>query len=243
MQDIGLSMNHNELPFVREMFDGIAPRYDFLNRLLSLRRDVFWRRSTVAALHLKPGDKVLDVACGTADVALEIMRQRGATVSVTGADFSIGMLRPAAAKIRRDGLGAAIQLTAADAFALPFRSQTFDAVSMAFGIRNIQNKVAVLKCFYDRLKRGGRMAVLELAPPAPGVMRKAYLFYFNRLLPFVGRFFSKHRFAYSYLPASVAAFPEADAFAALMRRAGFQHVCYRKMTLGIAVLFIGYKAV
>ena len=234
-------MKQRELPFVREMFDGIAPRYDFLNRLLSMRQDVFWRRATVAALELKPRDRVLDVACGTADVALEVVRQGGAGMSVTGADFSVGMLKPAAAKIRRAGLDASIQLTAADAFALPFRPAAFDAVSMAFGIRNIQNKEAVLRCFYDQLKPGGRVAILELAPPAPGVLRDAYLFYFNRLLPFAGNFFSRHNFAYSYLPASVAKFPEAGVFAAMMRQTGFQNVRYRKMTLGIAVLFVGDK--
>jgi demethylmenaquinone methyltransferase/2-methoxy-6-polyprenyl-1,4-benzoquinol methylase len=234
-------MKQSELPFVREMFDGIAPRYDLLNRLLSMRRDVFWRRATVAALELKPRDRVLDVACGTADVALEVVRQGGAGMSVTGADFSLGMLQPAAAKIRRAGLDASIQLAAADAFALPFRPAAFDAVTMAFGIRNIQNKEAALRCFYHQLKPGGRAAVLELAPPTPGVLRDAYLFYFNRLLPFVGSFFSRHNFAYSYLPASVAKFPEADVFAAMMCQAGFQNVRYRKMTLGIAVLFIGDK--
>lgn len=234
-------MKQRELPFVREMFDGIAPRYDFLNRLLSMRRDVFWRRATVTALGLKPRAKVLDVACGTADVALEVVRQGGTRVNVTGADFSVGMLQPAAAKIHKAGLDAVIQLTAADAFALPFRPSSFDAVTMAFGIRNIQNKEAVLRCFYQQLKPGGRVAILELAPPTPGVLRDAYLFYFNRLLPFVGNFFSRHNFAYSYLPASVAKFPEADVFAAMMHQAGFQNVRYRKMTLGIAVLFAGDK--
>lgn len=234
-------MSRNELDFIREMFDGIAPRYDLLNRMLSLRQDVYWRRTLVASLDLAPGNRVLDAACGTADVGLEIHRQTRGTVSVVGIDFAARMLRLARPKIHQHRCSDLIGLAAADAFALPFKPAGFDAITMAFGIRNIQDKDTVLAQFRDQLKPGGRLAILELATPSKGAARKAYLFYFNRLLPFIGRFFSSHSFAYSYLPRSVAGFPPADRFAAQMTRAGFCNVRYRKLTMGISVLFVGDK--
>ncbi len=230
-------MKDREFKFVREMFDNIAPRYDFLNRLLSLRRDVYWRRVLVESLELSSDETVLDAACGTADVALEIARSRLDRVEVVGLDFAPEMLRLAAAKVKSES----ISLVAADAFDLPFKKAVFTAVTMAFGIRNIQNKAAVLQRFRQQLKPGGRVAILELATPTRGPARSAYLFYFNTLLPLIGRFFSKHSFAYRYLPESVANFPAAPEFAALMRRNGFINVRYRELTLGIAVLFVGDK--
>jgi demethylmenaquinone methyltransferase/2-methoxy-6-polyprenyl-1,4-benzoquinol methylase len=234
-------MKSEELPYVRDMFDHIASRYDFLNRLLSLRRDVYWRREMIDRLDVTSGALVLDVACGTGDVALEIVRRAGRRVYVAAADFAPRMLQLAQPKIRDRKAARQIGLTAADAFRIPFKHDSFDALTIAFGIRNIQDKATVLKRFYALLKPGGRLAVLELATPDSSLLKRAYLFYFNRLLPLVGRFFSKHSFAYSYLPASVAQFPPADDFAALMRSAGFQRVDYWKMTMGIAVLFIGDK--
>lgn len=234
-------MKQNELPFVRDMFDRIAPRYDFLNRVLSLRRDVFWRKTLVRALDLSPHARVLDAASGTGDVGLQIMQMGDTTVRVTGIDFAAEMLRLAKPKIVRRNLQGKIHLAAADAFDLPFEPECFDAVTMAFGIRNIRNKLSVLKCFYNHLKPGGRLAILELATPDAGCPQKIYLYYFNRLLPAMGRLFSRHHYAYTYLPASVAGFPPAARFADLMRQAGFTRVRYLKMTLGIAVLFVGDK--
>ena len=165
MQDPELSMNRSELDFVREMFDRIAPRYDFLNRLLSLRQDVYWRRTLVASLALRPGACILDAACGTADVGLEIMRQTRGAAKVAGVDFAPGMLRLARPKIDGPASPVNIHLAAADAFDLPFRCEAFDAVTMAFGIRNIQDKETVLRNFLKHLKPGGRLAILELGTP------------------------------------------------------------------------------
>ena len=234
-------MNRNELEFVREMFDRIAPRYDFLNRLLSLRQDIYWRRSLVASLALRPGVRILDAACDTADVALEIVNQAPGAVEVVGIDFAPEMLRLARPKLCGTAAPAAIHLAAADAFHLPFEGGVFDAVTMAFGIRNIQDKETVLRRFWEHLKPGGRLAILELGTPTQGPARRAYLLYFNQLLPLIGRFFSNHSFAYSYLPQSVARFPTAGRFAALMRRAGFCNVRYRELTMGVTVLFVGDK--
>jgi demethylmenaquinone methyltransferase/2-methoxy-6-polyprenyl-1,4-benzoquinol methylase len=235
-------MKSNELPFVRDMFNRIAPHYDFLNRLLSLRRDLFWRRVLVRQLQLTPGAVVLDMACGTADVALEIARQAG-NIGVIGADFAPNMLRLARDKIEHNPTRnqTTVALTAADAFRLPFRPNQFNVITMAFGIRNIQDKTGVLQTFYKHLKPGGQLAILELATPERGLLRQLYLTYFNRLLPLLGKLFSKHTYAYTYLPESVAKFPNAVKFSNMMRLAGYKNIRYRKMTMGIAVVFIGEK--
>jgi demethylmenaquinone methyltransferase/2-methoxy-6-polyprenyl-1,4-benzoquinol methylase len=240
MQDERMSMENRELPFVREMFDSIAPRYDLLNRLLSLRQDVVWRRKMVAAMDIPDGGRVLDVACGTGDVAMEIRRRKGPSVRVVGIDFSAGMLRLAREKTGGDG-DTPIALIAGDALALPFSAASFHAVTIAFGIRNIQNKAAALKAFHGSLAPGGMVLVLELATPQKPWLRGLYLTYFNKLLPLVGRCFSKHRFAYTYLPDSVSRFPAAETFMNQMRQAGFAQVSCRRLTLGIANLFTAIK--
>jgi demethylmenaquinone methyltransferase/2-methoxy-6-polyprenyl-1,4-benzoquinol methylase len=233
-------MENRELPFVREMFDAIAPRYDVLNRLLSLRQDVGWRKKMVAALTIPEDGRVLDVACGTGDVMVEICRRKGPQVMATGIDFSPGMLDLARKKIDRHGLSGAF-LLAGNALAMPFHKATFHAVTIAFGIRNIQDKTGALKAFYDVLVPGGKVMVLELATPGSPRMRDAYLAYFQKVLPLVGKLFSRHRFAYSYLPESVSRFPTPDTFIKIMKAAGFSKVSCRGLTLGIANLFVGVK--
>lgn len=233
-------MENRELPFVREMFDTIAPRYDLLNRLLSLRQDVAWRNKMVSAMTVPENGRVLDVACGTGDVALEIYRQKGPQTTVTGIDFSPGMLALAQEKVRQHPQ-AKICLLAGNALTLPFRGASFHAVTIAFGIRNIQDKASALKAFYEALVPGGMVMILELATPKNTRLRDAYLAYFQSVLPLIGRFFSKHRFAYSYLPDSVSRFPAAGAFMSIMADAGFSQVTCRRLTLGIANLFVGVK--
>ncbi len=241
MQEPVLSTKSGELPFVREMFERIAPRYDFLNRLLSLRRDVAWRRAMVRSLNLEPRSRVLDAACGTGDVALTLVREKSAEAMVVGFDFALTMLFLADHKIRSTGRRQSVRLVAADVLRMPFGAASFDAVTMAFGIRNIQDRSAALNAFFERLKPGGRLALLELTTPPAGLLRHAYLFYFHRFLPLIGRFFSRHHFAYAYLPDSVAHFPSAPCFASIMRGAGFVNVRFRLLSLGIATLFVGDK--
>jgi len=232
-------MKNMELPFIKDMFDAIAPTYDFLNRLLSLRQDVVWRRKLVSSLNIPSGGKVLDVACGTGDVMLEIFRHRS-DAAVTGVDFSAAMLSRADEKIRR--LSKTPCLAAADAFYLPFRDWSFDAVTIAFGIRNIGDKPAVLKAFHRCLKPGGTVGVLELATPENRLLYDAYLLYFQKILPAVGGIFSKHTHAYRYLPASVVRFPSPRVFVGMMQQAGFRRIRRRPLTMGIANLYIGEKA-
>lgn len=231
---------NEELDFVKEMFDKIAPKYDFLNRLLSLRQDVMWRREMVRAASLPRGARVLDVACGTCDVGLEVSRTLNHRAGITGLDFSLGMLGLGHAKLARRE-NATISLVNGDALNLPFGTGRFDGVFIAFGIRNIMNRKRTLKEFHRALKPGGRAVVLELTTPENGIFQKIYLTYFRKILPVIGSFFSHHTNAYAYLPESVLNFPDARAFSRLMREAGFARIRYKQMTLGIVTLFVGTK--
>ncbi|MDJ0782050.1 MAG: bifunctional demethylmenaquinone methyltransferase/2-methoxy-6-polyprenyl-1,4-benzoquinol methylase UbiE [Desulfosarcinaceae bacterium] len=232
-------MRSSELPFVQSMFDHIAPHYDLLNRILSLRQDVMWRRKLVSALDLPPDGRLLDVACGTCDVGIEAVRTLGSEIRVTGVDFSRRMLAQARRKIAQAGLSEQIQLIAGDAFDLPVAAEGFDALSIAFGIRNLQDRVAALVSFRRRLKPGGVLTVLELTTPPPGILHRLYLLYFRRLLPRIGGVFSQNRAAYTYLPDSVLKFPRPLEFARMMRRAGYARVTWLPLSMGIATLFKG----
>ncbi len=230
-----------ELDFVKEMFDAIAPRYDFLNRLLSLRQDVYWRRTMITALDLPDNAAVLDVACGTGDVMIEILKRPGKRKHIVGADFAPGMLKLAKIKLLRENSGSRVHLIAGNGLCLPFATDTFDAVTIAFGIRNIMDRKSALISFFSCLKPGGKAAVLELATPGNRFFLSLYLFYFSRLLPMIGAFFSRHMKAYEYLPASVINFPPPDRFAAIMKEAGFTEIKWRRLTMGIATVHIGRK--
>ncbi|WP_321416325.1 bifunctional demethylmenaquinone methyltransferase/2-methoxy-6-polyprenyl-1,4-benzoquinol methylase UbiE [uncultured Desulfobacter sp.] len=231
---------NQELDFVKEMFDKIAPKYDFLNRLLSMRQDVYWRREMVKAAKLESGAEILDAACGTCDVGLEVSRTLKGRASITGLDFSFGMLALGRKKLNCPA-GRAIALVNGDALTLPIKNQQFDAGFMAFGIRNIMNRIGAMKEFHRTLKPGGRIIILELTTPQKGVMRKLYLLYFQKILPLIGSFFSKHGNAYAYLPESVLKFPDPVSFASQMKRAGFKQIRFKEMTLGIVTLFVGTK--
>lgn len=179
---------NQELDFVKEMFDKIAPKYDFLNRLLSMRQDVYWRKEMVKAAKLEFGADVLDAACGTCDVGLEVSRVLKGRTSITGLDFSFGMLVLGKRKLNCPK-GRAICLVNGDALNLPLKNQQFDAGFMAFGIRNIMNRTGAMKEFYRTLKPGGRIIILELTTPQKGLMRRLYLLYFQKILPLIGSFF------------------------------------------------------
>ncbi|MCU0599805.1 MAG: bifunctional demethylmenaquinone methyltransferase/2-methoxy-6-polyprenyl-1,4-benzoquinol methylase UbiE [Desulfobacterales bacterium] len=230
-----------ELEFIRDMFDGIARRYDLLNRLLSLRQDVHWRRKMVSALNLSQNDAVLDVACGTGDVIIEILKQCNCIQQVVGVDFSLRMLQIARKKLTAVRKGGAVRLIAGNGLHLPFPEKSFTAVTIAFGIRNIVDRKTAIRVFFDCLKPGGILAVLELTTPENRYLQSLYLLYFKRLLPKIGAFFSKHLKAYSYLPESVIGFPGAREFAGIMKEAGFKNIQWRHLTLGAATLFVGYK--
>ncbi len=231
---------NRELDFVKAMFDRIAPWYDFLNRLLSLHRDTIWRSEMVRAARPSRDDRILDVACGTCDVALEASARLRGRVMICGLDFSYGMLALGQKKLRQRR-NQSISLVNGDALCLPLRPGRFDAVFIAFGIRNIMDRAEALQQFHTVLKPGGRLAVLELTTPQKPWLRKLYHLYSHRALPAVGRFFSKDRQAYQYLPDSILRFPGPVEFAGIMGKAGFTDIRFKPMTFGIVTLFIGVK--
>lgn len=222
------------------MFDRIAPRYDLLNRVLSAGIDVRWRRAAVDLLELPAAARVLDLCTGTADLLIEALTRDGASRGV-GVDLSSGMLLRGARKLRDRGLGARGGLVGGDVERLPLRDAGFEGALVAFGIRNVADRPLALREARRVLKRGGRLVVLEFSMPR-GLLGRAYRVYFGSVLPLVGRVVSGDASAYTYLPASVAVFPEPPEFGALMEQAGFKDVRWRSLTGGIAHLYRGEAA-
>ncbi len=225
---------------VERMFSAVAPRYDFLNRLLSAGRDRTWRREAVAATALPRQGILLDVCTGTADVALEAARQFP-HARIVGVDFSRPMVALGAAKIERARLGERVRLQLAPAEALPFGDDSFDAATVAFGLRNVPDRVRGLREMRRVVRPGGRAVVLEFTTPPHPLLRRVYLWYFHRVLPWIGRLVSGHPSAYSYLPASVSDFPSPQGLAGWMQEAGFSKVSYRLLTGGIVAIHVGVK--
>jgi demethylmenaquinone methyltransferase/2-methoxy-6-polyprenyl-1,4-benzoquinol methylase len=219
------------------MFTAIAPRYDFLNHLLSLNIDRRWRRATVARLgwEARPQGVYLDLCAGTLDLAATLARRAGFQGTVIGADFVVPMLA------RGKGKASRTRAVAADALALPFAAAHFDGAMVAFGVRNLANLDEGFREVARVLKPGARFTVLEFATPERAPLRALYLFYFRRLLPAVGRAVSKHRDAYTYLPESVLSFPEPDALARRIAAAGFTDVGFERLSGGICAIHHGTR--
>lgn len=223
---------------IASMFDAIAPRYDLLNHLLSGGIDRRWRTRAIDSLQLTGGEVLLDVCTGTADVALQATGAR----RVLGIDFAAAMLRIGREKVLAAGQGRRIGLTRGDATRLPVSTGTVDAVTVAFGIRNVEQPERACEEMARVLRHGGRLAILEFGVPrVPGV-RQLYLWYFKYVLPLIGRAVSGHHVAYSYLPASVGSFPPPREFAALLAGAGFADVQAVPLTFGIVYLYTAVRA-
>lgn len=220
------------------MFSAIAPRYDFLNRLLSCGRDRSWRREAASLILPARGGRHLDVATGTADVALEILRRKGSEARVVGSDISIEMMRIGRGKADRAGAAGRIAFVRAPGEALPFRDGAFDSASIAFGIRNVADRARGLSEMCRVVRAGGQVVVLEFSEPEGALFGALYRFYFRQVLPRIGGLFSK-RSAYAYLPRSVQEFPPPRAFAEMMRDAGCASVARRPLTFGIVTLYVG----
>jgi demethylmenaquinone methyltransferase/2-methoxy-6-polyprenyl-1,4-benzoquinol methylase len=219
------------------MFTAIAPRYDFLNHLLSLNVDRSWRRAAVARLgwEAKPDGVYLDLCAGTLDLAAELARRDGFRGRVVGADFVVPMLERGRGKAPRTAP------IAADALALPFPPAQFDGALVGFGVRNLADLDAGLREAARVLKPGARFVILEFATPRWAPLRAVYLFYFRRVLPAIGRLVSKHRDAYTYLPESVLAFPEPEGLAQRLAAAGFSRVGFERLTGGICTVHYGTR--
>lgn len=225
--------------YVQQMFSDIAPRYDLLNRVLSLGIDRSWRRAAIAALQWsrRPNGRYLDLCAGTLDVAAALTATPGFGGQVLAADFAEPMLRSGRGK----GSTGRIDPVVADALALPLADASCDGAIVAFGIRNVAGLDDAIGEVARILAPGARFVILEFSTPAISLVRAAYLFYFKRILPLVGGAVSGHATAYRYLPESVARFPERDDLAARMQRGGFRNVTWRALTFGIAALHVGER--
>ncbi|PLX96784.1 MAG: bifunctional demethylmenaquinone methyltransferase/2-methoxy-6-polyprenyl-1,4-benzoquinol methylase UbiE [Desulfuromonas sp.] len=226
---------------VRQMFDEIAHSYDLLNRLLSFGIDRRWRRFAVSQLSIPKNGRVLDIATGTCDVALEVAAQTDPSVTIIGEDFTQGMLVQGQVKLDASPYGERIMLVNAPCEEIPHPDNTFDGITIAFGIRNVVDREAGLREMVRVLKPGGRAVILEFSQPKSQLFRKIYYFYFQQILPTIGGWISRKRSAYQYLPDSVLEFPSQEEFAAMMKDAGFGRVQYTALTFGISTVYVGDK--
>lgn len=225
---------------VEEMFDNISPKYDLLNHVLSANIDRLWRKNTINKLKFyKPG-LILDIATGTADFAVAATMIKG--VKVIGIDISEGMLEVGQKKIERKKLTDTINLIKADSENLPFENDKFDAAIVGFGVRNFENLKKGLAEIKRVLKPGAVFYVLEFSKPVKSPYKHIYQFYFNKILPLIGRAVSKDSSAYTYLPESVNEFPDGDKFLTILADVGFVDNRYFLQTFGIATIYEAHKS-
>ncbi|TND09319.1 MAG: ubiquinone/menaquinone biosynthesis methyltransferase [Bacteroidetes bacterium] len=224
---------------VAEMFDNIAYRYDFLNQLLSLGIHKGWRKKSIRFLKPLQPKQILDVATGTGDFAIAALKLD--PDKVTGVDISEGMLKFGREKLVKENLTGKIELLTGDSENLPFPDNSFDAITVGFGVRNFENLEKGLQNMLRVLRPGGMLVVLEFSRPRKFPVKQLYNFYFKRVCPFVGRVFSKDARAYSYLNESVNAFPDGDDFLTIMKKTGYTDVNCRPLSFGIASIYTGKK--
>ena len=222
------------------MFDSIAPRYDLLNRVLSLGLDRRWRQRGVSELQLRDGSRILDLCTGTADLALAVA-ERQSNASVVGVDFSGAMLQRGLDKVRTAHLEPRIRLVRGDATRIPLVDATCDGATIGFGIRNVAEPARALSELSRVLRPGARLAILEFGQPRIPGIRTLYSWYFRYVLPAIGRRVSHHQSAYSYLPASVGTFPSPDEFARTIESHGFVNVHAVPLTFGIVYLYVAIR--
>ncbi len=225
---------------VAQMFDNISPRYDLLNRILSLGIDVYWRKKAVSKLKKGQDQEILDIATGTADFAISIYENLKPK-RIVGVDISEGMLAIGREKIRKQHYNEYISLQTGDSENLPFESETFGAVTAAFGVRNFENLEKGLSEMYRVLKKGSKIVILEFSQPESFPFKQLYFFYFQYILPFLGKLVSKDNRAYTYLPESVKAFPYGKDFVQILEKTGFKNLQCETLTFGIASIYVGEK--
>jgi len=225
---------------VAAMFNSIAAKYDFLNHFLSFGIDKLWRCRLVKQLAKSNPRQVLDIATGTGDLAIQLAKHHK-SVNITGVDISENMLSIGREKILKRKLEERINLKQANSLNLPFADGEFDAAMVAFGVRNFEDLSKGITEIHRVLKNGGSLYVLEFSMPSRFPMRNLYRFYFRRVLPFVGGIVSGSKSAYTYLPESVFAFPEKEKFVEIMANAGFKNCSYKRLTFGVASIYVGSK--
>ena len=224
---------------VATMFDNIAGNYDFLNHFLSLGIDIFWRKRLVRKLLKQKPQNILDVATGTADLAIAMMKIK--PFNVVGIDISNGMLEVGRKKIKQQDLEKTIQLQQADSEDLPFKDATFDAVTVSFGARNFENLQKGLSEMARVLKPGGKIYILEFSKPTLLPFKQLYDFYFKFVLPLIGKLLSKDNAAYTYLPESVKAFPHGKELNSIIENCGYTNAKNHPLTMGIASIYTAQK--
>jgi len=224
---------------VAQMFDNISERYDFLNHILSLNIDKSWRKKVVKKIAQANAKRVLDVATGTADLAIALTKAH--PDEVVGIDISNGMLDVGRQKIKKKDLTHIISLEQADSENLPFGNDVFDAVTVAFGVRNFENLEKGLAEIKRVLKPGGKLLVLEFSQPAAFPFKQVYRFYFKNILPGLGKMVSKDASAYTYLPASVDAFPYGQDFNDILHKVGYSKAEFQPVTFGVASIYDATK--
>ncbi|MCL4637693.1 MULTISPECIES: bifunctional demethylmenaquinone methyltransferase/2-methoxy-6-polyprenyl-1,4-benzoquinol methylase UbiE [Olivibacter] len=225
---------------VATMFNNISKTYDFLNHFLSFGIDIIWRKKAIRSLRQLQPKKILDVATGTGDFAFEAINILKPD-KIVGVDISEGMLAVAKEKIAKRGVGNKFEVVLGDSEGLPFDDGSFDAVTVAFGVRNFENLEKGLADICRVLRPGGKAVILEFSNPKTFPMKQLYSVYSRTLMPFFGRLFSKDREAYSYLPESVVQFPDGERFTTILDRVGFSKTVCRPQTFGICSIYIGTK--
>ncbi|MFM6976492.1 MAG: bifunctional demethylmenaquinone methyltransferase/2-methoxy-6-polyprenyl-1,4-benzoquinol methylase UbiE [Sphingobacteriaceae bacterium] len=225
---------------VASMFNNISKTYDFLNHFLSLGIDIIWRKKAIKELLKDQPKQILDVATGTGDFAFEAIKILHPE-KIIGVDISQGMLDMAEEKIKRRGLAEVFEVRLGDSEKLLFNENTFDAVTVAYGVRNFENLEQGLSDMHRVLKNGGKVVILEFSKPKTFPVKQLYNFYFHYITPTIGKLFSKDKSAYTYLPESVAAFPDGEAFTKLMEQVGFKQTKSRPLAFGVCSIYTGIK--
>lgn len=225
---------------VEKMFDNIAPEYDRLNHTLSLGIDRSWRRKAIKQLHPFHPKRILDIATGTGDFAL-LTYQALHPDTLIGCDISEGMMQIGVAKVKKAGLSQQISFTKEDCTQLSFANESFDAVTVAFGVRNFENLDKALREMHRVLTPQGKLVILELSTPTQFPIKQCYHLYSKLIIPSIGKLLSKDRDAYHYLPASIKAFPQGEVMEGILKKAGFSQVTFQRLTLGICTLYTATK--
>lgn len=230
---------HNQ---VEKMFNAIASTYDFMNRLMSFRQDVRWRKTALRQFEANVPEKILDVATGTGDFAIEAFRKFHPS-EIVGIDLSEGMMKVAEDKVRKEGIAEFFRFEKQDCMSLTFPDNTFNAVTVAFGVRNFENIAKGISEMFRVLKPGGKLVILELSRPEWFPAKQLFDFYSSVLIPAAGKLFTRDTKAYVYLPESIQLVPQGNSMTAIMKSSGFEKTGYKTFTFGVCSMYFGTKPV